>query len=1702
MVETLRKRKKKVVRTKRRGGTLAFYDRTNINNLPIPEDISIMRLLLWFMFGPDAVVFNLPLPGELFYVGVPDDIDNWWVTIQSSCSQLRSPKEFGMLQQMISKGSNKEYTSESMGNDRNNDLFFKSLGNSILQYIVRVGLTSKSPLFRLYEDIKKLSKHNKINVNAKSGYSGLYDKIRKMTQSIRKDYGGNKFFENFVGLPWGSDNIVYAIPFKKVTEKEVEDGKISIEDYEKSQTIKSFQLKEIISARNEYGRDIMQSQLVEFLKATPNYSEMNQITNQFGTLILDTDDEIGRNYKFLNGAAIYIEEGYDFLKDVILGEVTNKKSSGLEEKLSSDTEVVEGDDASKGETRDDAGAETEVGSDVVAEVDSDVVAEVGPDVAEDEESPRVSDAETEVDDDDSSSFSPLEDSIEQPVLDKDKNKAIQTLKENYESLKEGDYSSNIVTNARNMVNMVFDDTIGGKDVKIIKNLIIIDKKLTIQKIGESTIKNIYKLDEAMGKFTKLSTKERIAKVRSLLEDQGEPEIIRIAVDSNPSKKTSKWMHVCMALTGESNSEVWVSVFTDKVGKYKKQRVSIKPVKKGGGRYLKRTRRKTLRKRYIAGGKVRDKLSFYSKKASGKAGEFKRWVTKKLNVGQVVSKLSDRIRGWTQTRLVDPYTIKLGWPARMGDTYLWLGNAPQYTKVDFLTNKEYATLGQITETYENTRKKTLLDEETKNRLPPHSSFLTIIGFGVDVEYSSKVTSEMNDTDRETYDKYRTRASTYGGLMKHPYVLSGSNDKDLIYDRISSRVVNTNEPNKYQWAFHKKYHDESPPENKPDPESEINGGGKKTKDSDGMENIEKYHSRESTPKNMCYYLVEAKLRKDYPSKVYKVYVDELELWGINSLRFSTLSKRFTRGARSFIGFESYQTRQEYIEKRFNKANSEWYREPHISEIPNLELPKVKKITGGVLTASQLQGISRRKNTSGEAEADTNYENTEMYGPKEVFHLLNKYEFIKGLPAHLYELVTHILIFDCKGETSEERLSDFKEKIANDNKFQFLRWPESSSHWEGTKHKILRLKSIKELLLVLGSVNETRDYPKIPPMFSNIKNITSKSRSEYTMILDKLINDNDKLLLSEAKKYEDIEQGGITKEILYNFLPSANTVHSEDLEGLGSYLKRCMEQGPIMKNMDDIDACGLNIGKWVEENNKLANSFCRTDRRTYLAIASLLDITPIKTLAENSGDKIFSLGYWIAMSSRWDPETKASGYQSLFFCEKHINNSVYNNSIDSYGKRANLSPNDIAREKALIKKSGEFSHTPIIFIVSDGNIYIPPTVFPLTDTSIKYIEETFQGSSWSVEVYKKNADDSTIDIRDYCSKFAEKIKTKVLLVVKNYELPETGSDATKGGGKFTKGNNVLFEQYNSDKEILPCSIRMLDKETMIPEINSLRKLDVEKMDSIHPIEKSQQTPINEIFGQMLKVGGVDFYDYNHLVNVLNLMKLIDNETGTSVFQGWKTLLKDLSGGRINIDSIKKMGRFQGGALFFPEKGNTTGPTSISAEIFKIIYTRCKNDISLFKEINNDNTFSNWKKNKLFGTRMVINPQTYNRLNNTLKIKMYNDNNLRNYSIVIDKLTRLKKLIEEVAAEKFEGTLDKAVTSALSFVRNTTQKVAEAKINQEIMGPTNQYVHYSIDGGSKTLRKMKKTGKKMKRTGKKLKRTGKKLRRTSKKIRRTNKK
>ena len=63
-----------------------------------------------------------------------------------------------------------------------------------------------------------------------------------------------------------------------------------------------------------------------------------------------------------------------------------------------------------------------------------------------------------------------------------------------------------------MVNMVIDDTIGGGDVRILKSFIIIDKTFTIQKFGNSEIKHIYVLNEANGKFKKLSSTNRIAKV--------------------------------------------------------------------------------------------------------------------------------------------------------------------------------------------------------------------------------------------------------------------------------------------------------------------------------------------------------------------------------------------------------------------------------------------------------------------------------------------------------------------------------------------------------------------------------------------------------------------------------------------------------------------------------------------------------------------------------------------------------------------------------------------------------------------------------------------------------------------------------------------------------------------------------------------------------------------------------------------------------------------------------------------------------------------------------------------------------------------------------------------------------------------------------------------------------------------------------------
>ena len=146
MVETLRKRKKKVSRTNRRGGGVNLFkarassDYFLVNNHKIPDEIAVNRYILNNLFGLNGKILQLPYPGEIFYANTDRDLQSAYVCVQSCISGLKSSNEFNVLQQFISKGAAKEHIGEisvdKLLKECNLDLYNKHLSLSYINYVI------------------------------------------------------------------------------------------------------------------------------------------------------------------------------------------------------------------------------------------------------------------------------------------------------------------------------------------------------------------------------------------------------------------------------------------------------------------------------------------------------------------------------------------------------------------------------------------------------------------------------------------------------------------------------------------------------------------------------------------------------------------------------------------------------------------------------------------------------------------------------------------------------------------------------------------------------------------------------------------------------------------------------------------------------------------------------------------------------------------------------------------------------------------------------------------------------------------------------------------------------------------------------------------------------------------------------------------------------------------------------------------------------------------------------------------------------------------------------------------------------------------------------------------------------------------------------------------------------------------------------
>ena len=1729
MVETLRKRKKKVSRTNRRGGGVNLFkarassDYFLVNNHKIPDEIAVNRYILNNLFGLNGKILQLPYPGEIFYANTDRDIQSAYVCVQSCISGLKSSNEFNVLQQFISKGAAKEHIGEisvdKLLKECNLDLYNKHLSLSYINYVIRAGMSPNSAVFKAYKDIIDMNKNKKIDLNSSIRFTKVYDTIKKIIDKLDLDDISK------LNNAYTSNYVVYGIPLIKYTPEMLKNKLCEPRDVIKSQRVIPFLLKDI---RNHIRIEGIQQKLKDNLKKSINFDQEDSYNNRFGVLDLEDNNMIpySKTYK---DAGVLLKEAADIVHKTATGD-TSPEDTTVKETLDDEDEERE-----KAETKtDEEGDETKTD-------------EEGDETNTGEEGDEPAEGETG--------------DVESKARMKD---VIKQIKENYESFEENNTSSDKKLSrsskkANEIIKMIFptDDEvqrlINENKIELYNDFIIVSVETRIKAVkegGKNAVGNLYKLKG--DKIIKEKSTSRLGYIREALEYTGRGQISKkIVIIINPTKK-GRYIRVSYV---HNQEEFLLSVFSEK----NEQRISIEDSRDteedeeasyeestGGGMYTRRIRKKTLRKRYSGGG-IRKKLSKGAvnlfKDVRTLAKKTKKKLYDNLFTGQFTSGTLSWLRKWTSTRMVDIEMRRKNWNFRVGDTFLWLGNEYLYKKWQ-TTTRELKSLGLINETYLNTgtRETTFLDSNTFNRLPIKGSYCTIIGYGTDILYASNE-SGLSDEERASKNEIINKLTEYKNVYKHGNLLNGTTPKLLLYDRITSRIIRediatkmknpdseVSQSNYYEWAHYEK------------DEDLYNEKGK---------NVDDFQKREKTPNKSCYYIIESKPRSHLPSKICKVYADELQLWGQNYSRFSSLLRRLGRKIKGSLNLRNSLTTQEDINVRFKEALKNWD-----SELNILDRDKYSKTmeedaeqAGGgpdildIVDTGEALLDQAQDTLQGNVRKSIDSSGSGKYGPQKEAKILDHFPFIRSLPATLYAYITDYIINHCKDKDDDpvKMLETFKNQLSKSNVVDeniFYRYGSHIENFEIYYHYYFSKKDIRNILKLMGQSNDTRKYRLIPRMFKDINGLQTEERNNFDVFYNSVINNSDKYRIEEKKKIRDIRSTGINNERIYNFFPNIYSHYSlsgEETPKKGGqitkYLEDIIQNNMSITDIRDINKYGIDMLRWINKNNAYANNFVETDRATYISIPSLLNITPNKE-KEKGQIELYSLGYYVFIqSSNYSAESKGSGNQSLFWHDRHISIENYKKSIESFPEDIHINQRDISEEEEKLNIIQEYLHAPIIFIVNRGRVYIPPIFYCISEVSLSFMKSEVKkiNLEWSMVEFKADKDNSDtndsidpIDIREYCINFIDGLKSKNILYVKNVNLPNTSESLDANSKRFAKFDNIHFNQYNSRKRVLPVTTTALDQARMIPWMNSLNKLSndegyIGEIDKKLEIKPSGNKPLNRIFGglQTIESSGMEFYDYEHIKNAIKYMQDIDSQTGTSTASSWWQKSKEVVGKKISMEAIKRLGSFTGGSLFFQDKDiskNNIDKSVDNVNFFKYLFFKYSLDMNIFKEWGKP-TFIRWKKTQEQGSTLVLEPNMIMRLNNQKCIRMYNYvQDMRN-TVIYSFLKKIKVEMEKNKSMKFEGILDSTIREGFGFAKS----LAKSKIRQKVQGEqhltVDQNVNYEgqppsfisddneVFGGTRKTRKKNKY-RKMKRTGKKLRRTGKKLRRTNQKMKRTDKK
>ena len=197
MVETLRKRKKKIVRTKRKGGALNIFkaratsDHYLVNNHIIPDEIAVNRYILNNLYGLNGKIIQLPYPGEIFYAGDDRDLQSAFVCVQSCISGIKGSNDFNVLQQYARSGmfqalwlfSNSQI--QSFAGEGSIDNYYENINNAIINFLSNYGyFANTKPFMGSHHEPNEISRIRTVSIgDHENNLENLYFLLDNITES-------------------------------------------------------------------------------------------------------------------------------------------------------------------------------------------------------------------------------------------------------------------------------------------------------------------------------------------------------------------------------------------------------------------------------------------------------------------------------------------------------------------------------------------------------------------------------------------------------------------------------------------------------------------------------------------------------------------------------------------------------------------------------------------------------------------------------------------------------------------------------------------------------------------------------------------------------------------------------------------------------------------------------------------------------------------------------------------------------------------------------------------------------------------------------------------------------------------------------------------------------------------------------------------------------------------------------------------------------------------------------------------------------------------------------------------------------------------------------------------------------------------------------------------------------------------------------